>query len=234
MSRVISFCVVLLLALTSVVGVQRKLNSIRDEHLPTDILCLLHWFANQIYIDNRNVIRLNIDISEHGSHYYGNYERLLEQLPRGYKYYTIGNINEAPSHSDHSWTRYAGQNKARIIFSATQENLGYVDRVYITRHYDTSGANMYDPDETYEVTTSFLTQIRKYSLQQIQQMSGVSQFRNTSAGQSQGFQYNQQSYIPQPATRATDDCDCLRYVIAIVIIIVMVFAVFASQLRVNK
>ncbi|KAK1878202.1 Colicin I receptor [Dissostichus eleginoides] len=77
-------CVALLLALTSVSAVQKTLKSINGlkkinfgQSVPKHSLLLLHWFANQIDIDNNDIIQLTFDPNsgEYGSHHYGNYER---------------------------------------------------------------------------------------------------------------------------------------------------------------
>ncbi|XP_041858586.1 uncharacterized protein LOC121650867 [Melanotaenia boesemani] len=235
--KITSCCVALLLALTSVFGAQQRLNSINDVQLPRDILELLRWFATQVTINN--VIQLNFACGEYGSHHYGNFERLLEEPRRGYRYYTIGNINEGSSHLDHPWTQHAGQNKARIIFSVRNEygTQWTVDRVYITRHYDASsrqGTSEYDPDQTYEVSTNFLREIRRLSIEEIQRIAGDSQFRNRLGARSQEFHFPyQNSSRLQSTTRATDQSD-LCYRILAVIVIIFLFIIVAPQLNVNK
>ncbi|MED6276306.1 hypothetical protein CHARACLAT_001765 [Characodon lateralis] len=105
MSRKIrGFCVALLLTLTSVYAARRSLNSINDlvichQSDRTNILELLHWFANEIEIDQYNVIRLTFDPNScaYGTHHYRNQEGLLDPLPWGYQYYTIGNIHQTAS-----------------------------------------------------------------------------------------------------------------------------------------
>lgn len=203
--EITSCCVVLLLALTSVFGAQRKINSISDVQLPKDIILLLHWFANEVSIDNSDAIQLNFNCGEYGSHHYGNYERMLERPRWGYKYYTVGNHRDAsfPAYVVH---RRAGQNTARIVFSIDEEDERRVDRVFITRHLQ--GTREYDPEHTYEVTTSLLRDIGSLSIEEIQQIANNPHtrcMRNTSDDSLQEFLYtNQNINKPQPATRTTD------------------------------
>ncbi|MEQ2254262.1 hypothetical protein ILYODFUR_001913 [Ilyodon furcidens] len=109
MSRKIFFCVAVCLILSSVHAAQKTLNSITDlikcplsEN--TNILELLYWFAHQVDIDG--YVRLTFDPnSDYGSHHYGNYENILDQLPRGQQYYTIDNVySVADSPSAHHFT----------------------------------------------------------------------------------------------------------------------------------
>uniref|UniRef100_A0A096MCZ0 Uncharacterized protein n=1 Tax=Poecilia formosa TaxID=48698 RepID=A0A096MCZ0_POEFO len=102
--KIASYCVALLLTVTSVFAARRSLNCIDDlktchEFDETNILELLHWFACEVDIDYDNTIQLTFDPNSrhYGCHYYRNREGLLESLPRGYRYYTIGNIHQAGS-----------------------------------------------------------------------------------------------------------------------------------------
>ncbi|XP_062293923.1 uncharacterized protein LOC133998905 [Scomber scombrus] len=182
--RVVSCCVALFLALTSVSAVQR-LNSINDlkkinfgQSVPTHSLVLLHWFANTVDIDNNDVVRLTFDPNgDYGSHHYGNFEGLLDPLPHGnvrYRYYTVGNVHQdtsvtLPTYVIHPPTEYARRNLDRIIFRVREHNTGRqawqrVDQVYITQHYgDSNAGTSYDPDYTYRITTNLLRQIRLFS-----------------------------------------------------------------------
>uniref|UniRef100_A0A8D3AQD9 Uncharacterized protein n=1 Tax=Scophthalmus maximus TaxID=52904 RepID=A0A8D3AQD9_SCOMX len=178
-----SCCVALFLALTSVSAVQR-LNSINDlkkinfgQSVPKHSLLLLHWFANIVDIDNNNVIRLTFDPNngDHGSHHYGNFERVLDPLPQGYQYFTVGNINlhaseDLPDYVVNPRPEYVGRNRDRIVFRVRQQNRGQqalqTDQVYITQHYGTSEnqGTRYDPEHTYRVTINLLIQIREFSV----------------------------------------------------------------------
>ncbi|XP_070704818.1 uncharacterized protein [Pempheris klunzingeri] len=194
--RVTSCCVALLLALTSVSAVQ-KLTSINDlkkinfgQSVPKHSLLLLHWFANTVDIDNNDLISLTFDPNggDYASHHYGNYERLLDPLPWGYRYYTIGNLHQdtsmpLPSHIVHPSREFMGENRDRIIVRVMEQNTGQralrrIDRVYITQHYGTSEhqGTPYDPDHTYQITTGLLRQIREFSVGQNQQ--SLSDLRN--------------------------------------------------------
>ncbi|XP_049416348.1 uncharacterized protein LOC125878908 [Epinephelus fuscoguttatus] len=189
--RVTSCCVALFFALTSVTAVE-KLNSINDlkkinfgKAVPKHSLLLLHWFANTVDINNNNIIQLTFDLNrgDYGSHHYGNFEGLLDPLPRGngYRYYTIGNLNQEtsmplPSYVVHPQREYMGRNRDRIIIRVREQNTGWgalprIDQVYITQHYDTSEnqGTPYDPAHTYQITTDLLRQIRDFSAGQNQQ-----------------------------------------------------------------
>ncbi|XP_068192112.1 uncharacterized protein [Antennarius striatus] len=174
-SRTLDSCVLLFLLLTSVSAVQR-LNSIKDlkkidfgKSVPKHSLILLHWFANMLHIDNNNIIWLTFDPNtDYGSHHYGNFEGLLDPLPRGYRYFTVGNLNEEtsddlPDYVVNPRGGYAGHNRDRIIIRAWEQR---IDQVYMTQHYSVSEnqGTPYDPVHTYQVTLSLLRQIREFSV----------------------------------------------------------------------
>ncbi|XP_067333387.1 uncharacterized protein [Channa argus] len=181
-TKVTFFCVACLVQ-TSVSAVQ-KLDSINDlkkinfaQSVPKHSLLLLYWFADTVRIDNNNVIRLTFDPNDgdYGTHYYGNFERVLDPLPQGYRYYTVGNLNhrspvQFPPYVTHPGTEYDGRNRDRIIFRVRGQNLEHqdwprIDRVYITQHYETSErqGTRYEREHTYQVTTNLLRQIRAFS-----------------------------------------------------------------------
>ncbi|CAB1450729.1 unnamed protein product [Pleuronectes platessa] len=177
--RVMSCFAALFLALASVSAVER-LNSINDlkkinfgQSVPKHTLLLLHWFANVVEMDSNNIIRLTFDPNneDFGSHHYGNYEQVLDPLPRGYKYYTVGNLlpdkhEQLPGYVTHPRAEYVGRNRDRIVFSVRMQNRGrqLIDRVYITQHYGHHRNTTYNPDHTYEITTNLLRQIREFSV----------------------------------------------------------------------
>ncbi|XP_026181454.1 uncharacterized protein LOC113141323 [Mastacembelus armatus] len=184
-------CVALLFLLTSECAIQR-LNSINDlkkinfgQSVPKHSLLLLHWFANTVSIDNNNVIWLTFDPNnrDYGSHHYRNAEGLLDPLPQGSRYYTVGNLHlnsseELPHYVFYPVMEYDGSNRDRIIFRVRQQNTGFqtwqrIERVYITQHYDTSEhqGTAYDPLYTYQVTTNLLREIQEFSVAQVQQNS---------------------------------------------------------------
>uniref|UniRef100_A0A8C9XHQ6 Uncharacterized protein n=1 Tax=Sander lucioperca TaxID=283035 RepID=A0A8C9XHQ6_SANLU len=165
----------------------KKLNSINalkkinyGQSVPKHSLVLLYWFANTVDIDENNVIRLTFDPNsgDYGSHHYGNYEGLLDPLPRGnrYRYYTIGNLNREtsiplPPYVVRPPTGYVGGNRDRIIIRVREQNIVgqalQIDQVYITQHIQHQVT--YDPDHTYQITTNLLRQIREFSVGDNQQ-----------------------------------------------------------------
>ncbi|XP_063760204.1 uncharacterized protein LOC134878229 [Eleginops maclovinus] len=187
LGRVTWCCVALLLALTSVSAVQKTLESISDlkkidfgQSVPKHSLLLLHWFANEINIDNNGIIQLTFDPERgnYGSHHYGNFEGLLDPLPLGnqYQYYTIGNLNqgtsiELPPYVVHPQREYVGRNRDRIIIRVRDPNIEgrahrRIDRVFITQHYDSNEnqGTAYDPDHTYRITINLLREIREFDV----------------------------------------------------------------------
>lgn len=167
-------CVALLFAVTSVSAVER-LNSIDDlrrvdfgQSVPAHSLVLLYWFAHTVEIDNTNVIRLTFNPgNDYGSHYFGNFEELLEPLPEGHRYHTVGNLNEETSHELPDYVRntrppYRGENRDRIIFRVRGQRIA---QVYITQHRRQS----YDSDRTYQITPHLLRQIREFSMAEYNQ-----------------------------------------------------------------
>uniref|UniRef100_A0A3P8SLS2 Uncharacterized protein n=1 Tax=Amphiprion percula TaxID=161767 RepID=A0A3P8SLS2_AMPPE len=194
--RILICCAALILDLTSASAVP-TLNSIDDlkkvnfgQSVPTRGLVLLHWFANTVDIDNNNVIRLPFDpdSGDYGSHHYGNYERMLDPLPRGnirYRYFTVGNIFqetdlELPPHVVHYQSGNEERNRNRIIMRVREQNVGStIDQVYITQHYETSDhqGTRYDPDQTYRITMNLLRQIREFPLEG-NRMSTLTDLRN--------------------------------------------------------
>ncbi|XP_040046502.2 uncharacterized protein LOC120827570 [Gasterosteus aculeatus] len=187
--RAMICCVALLLIPTTVSAAQRSLNSINDlkkipfgQSVPICSLLLLYWFANAVDIEGNDTMTLtfNPDNRDYGSHHYGNYEGLLDPLPRGnsYKYYTIGSLNQDRGMSLPHYvvsppaTVYGERNRDRIIVRITQPNIGMravqrIDQVYITQHID--NRREYDPDHTYRITANLLREIRRFSVGQNQQ-----------------------------------------------------------------
>ncbi|XP_077590241.1 uncharacterized protein LOC144208332 [Stigmatopora nigra] len=181
------FCASLFLSLTVVGGIERvnTINNLKKldftHSVPKHSILLLYWFANTVYIDDNDVIRLTFDLNlgAYGSHHYGNYERLLPQLPRGHRYYTIGNLyqaqNDFPDYIRNPPNSvYRGTNLDRIIVRVRQHNTGYspddtVDQVYITQHYPNSNQGTgYDPSHTYQITSDLLRQLQVFSVEENQ------------------------------------------------------------------
>ncbi|CAI5675197.1 unnamed protein product [Oreochromis niloticus] len=179
--RMMSCCVALLLTFSSVSAV-RKLNSIThlrsvgsDRSAKEDCLQLLHWFANTVDINTNDDIRLTFgpNLRDYGSHQYHN-RQLLEPLPGGYQYYSLGNIHREgslrlPPHVIQ--LEQDDRNRARIIIRVREQNVDerisrIIDRVYVTQHYEEAEhrGTDYDPQHTYEITTSLLRAIRRFPM----------------------------------------------------------------------
>ncbi|XP_056144453.1 uncharacterized protein LOC130119886 [Lampris incognitus] len=191
---------VLILALTFV-GAVKELNSIKDlkkitsgDSVPRHSLVLLYWFANTIEIDNNGVILLTFEPNngDYGTHHYGNYEGLLDPLPRRgvpHRYYTLGNLNQMDNQNSayafpayvtqnlHNWMEYEERNRARIIFRVsgnTGRQAGQrIDQVYITQHFESNlgQGTRYDPAHTYSITTDLLREIREFTVRENQRNS---------------------------------------------------------------
>ncbi|XP_039908129.1 uncharacterized protein LOC120746744 [Simochromis diagramma] len=178
--RMMSCCVALLLTFSSVSAVRRALNSITDlrsvgfgQSVPEQSLWLLRWFANEIDINGDISLIFDPHSGDYGSHHYRNDEQLLEPLPWGYHYYSLGNIHREgslrlPHHVFQS--EHEAGNRARIIIRVREQNVGrrtsqIIDRVYITQHYEIyeDRRTAYDPQHTYQVTTNLLTELRRFS-----------------------------------------------------------------------
>ncbi|XP_038132600.1 uncharacterized protein LOC119777683 [Cyprinodon tularosa] len=237
-------CVALLLTLTSVYAARRSLNCINDlinchQSERTNVLELLHWFACEIGIDQYNNIRLTFDPNSgaYGSHRYINQEGVLDQLPPGYQYYTIGNIHRdrsgtLPSYVVNSQRENIAWNSPRILVRVNEYSQT-TDQVYITQHYDPSDnqGSVYDSDHTYRITTSFLRQLKKYSINKIQQLAipQPGPFRNSSSDNCQEDHNPEENiHIEMHYTPTTQgdcpDCQsiCICFVIVIIIIIFLI------------
>ncbi|KAM8845806.1 uncharacterized protein AB9W97_000770 isoform 1-T2 [Spinachia spinachia] len=180
------------LLLTSGTAAQEELDSVNDlkeldfgQSVPNRSLLLLYWFANEVEIDENDNISLTFDPDSraYGSHYYGNYEGLLDPLPRdnSYQYYTIGSLNQdssrpLPDYVVRPVIGYVAENRARIIIRVREPYTGQlrVDRVYVTQHIKNQGE--YDPDHTYRVTTNLLREVKRFSVGENQQQ--LLQLRN--------------------------------------------------------
>uniref|UniRef100_A0A8C5B712 Uncharacterized protein n=1 Tax=Gadus morhua TaxID=8049 RepID=A0A8C5B712_GADMO len=147
------------------------------QSVPKHSLVLLHWFANTIEIDNNDAIVLTFEPNhgDYGTHHYGNYEGVLDRLPFGQRYYTLGNINPMINNNGNSLPSYfTGQinhllggeelNRARIIFTLSYRNT--IGKVYITQHYEANQGQgtVYDPEHTYRISINLLRELRVFSL----------------------------------------------------------------------
>lgn len=184
---VIVACLLSLVALSCESDFQ-ELNSLNDlkrvysaNSLPMHSLTLLHWFANNVDIDNNDVVRLSFDTNrDFGSHTYRNYEGLLPSVSQGYQYCTIGNVNRPPGNTCPFYEDFpnyvlyprvienygTGRNRDRIIVSVQTQTYSArrVSQVYLTQHYnDWNHGSGYDPDNTFIITTNLLQQLRLFS-----------------------------------------------------------------------
>ncbi|XP_071018488.1 uncharacterized protein [Oncorhynchus clarkii lewisi] len=180
-------CFILSMSLASVSTIKQTLISIHDltgiefgHTFPRHGLMLLHWLANNIHTDNNGNMRLNFNPTrgDYGFNFYGNADRPrpLPFLPsESGSYYSLGNIegnynyNGATALPDYvtqsfynSWI--PERNRDRVIIRVREEgsNQLIVDEVYITQHYppNENRESVYDPDNTYPVSFSLLTQIQ--------------------------------------------------------------------------
>lgn len=175
--RIMCCFAALLLHLTCVAASGKQvLDSLHDLQgidfggaVPLHSLLLLHWFANMVTVDDGGVMPLTFDPNtDYGFHHYGNYEQVLEPLPHGYRYYTVGNLRQVTASQlpDYVLSPRVGveaENRDRIIIRVSGQR---IDQVFITQHYDTVqqvGA-AYDPARTYQVSSMLLRQIREFSL----------------------------------------------------------------------
>ncbi|CAB1326600.1 unnamed protein product, partial [Coregonus sp. 'balchen'] len=105
-------------------------------------LMLLHWLANNIHTDDNGNMRLNFNPTrgDYGFHFYGNSPYVLPFL-----------LPEKQQGQGHTQSREEGSNQ----FIA--------DEVYVTQHYPPNGirGSGYDPDNTYCVNVSLLSQIQR-------------------------------------------------------------------------
>ncbi|XP_064788066.1 uncharacterized protein LOC135510781 [Oncorhynchus masou masou] len=179
-------CFILCLSLASVCAVRGTLSSIKDlkgiefgHTSPRHGLMLLHWLANNIYIDNNGNMRLNFNPArrDYGFHFYRNADnpRPLPILHHQHEsYYSLGNLvhnnnNDALALPDYVTRRFYNSrgpenNRDRVILRVREEesNQFIVDEVYVTQHYPPNGntGTGYDPDNTYLVSLNLLTQIQ--------------------------------------------------------------------------
>uniref|UniRef100_A0A3Q4GEH7 Uncharacterized protein n=1 Tax=Neolamprologus brichardi TaxID=32507 RepID=A0A3Q4GEH7_NEOBR len=169
------------------------LNSITDlrsvgfgQSVPEQGVWLLRWFASEIDIDINGDISLTFEPTgyDYGSHRYHNDEQLLDPLPRGHQYYSLGNVRQQgslrlPHYVTHPQSEHEYGNRARIIIRVWEQNVGRrtsqrIDRVYITQHYETSEhqGTEYDPLHTYRVTTNLLRLIALVSFTRKAKLKG--------------------------------------------------------------
>ncbi|XP_036842221.1 uncharacterized protein LOC110530674 [Oncorhynchus mykiss] len=174
-------CFILCLSLTSVCAVRGTLKSIDDlkdiqfgHTFPRHGLMLLHWLANNIYIDNNGNMRLNFNPTsgDNGFHFYGNRPPSLPILhPESGSYYSLGNMKRNGSRAlpyyvtrrfYNSWG--PENNRDRVILRVREDgsNQFIADEVYVTQHYqqNENRGSGYDPANTNRVNVSLLRQIQ--------------------------------------------------------------------------
>lgn len=218
--KITSFCVAVLLTLSSVDAAQSPLNTLdelKNCHLykQTNILELLRWFADTVNFEN-NIIQLTFNpCSDYGSHRYRNDERILAQLPPGYQYYTVGNINRGtsrplPPSVVNTQRRNIEHNKARIIFRV-RENGQTIDQVYITQHLPRGHGSTYDQDHTYRVTTNLLRAQRRhtaYDMVLSDDSVATLNFGNESNANTQIHSSNRDGYMLLNSRNYSNQDDC--------------------------
>ncbi|XP_056434878.1 uncharacterized protein LOC130372747 [Gadus chalcogrammus] len=184
-SHLMGFLVLFLsiLRTESTIGILNSINDLKNipfgQSVPQHSLVLLHWFANTIEIDNNDAIVLTFE-PDHDTHHYGNYEGVLDPLPFGQQYYTLGNINPMINNDGNSLPSYfTGQlndllgseelNRARIIVSLLDQDT--IGQVFITQHYEANQdrGTGYDPVHTYRITIDLLRELRVFSLDRREQ-----------------------------------------------------------------
>ncbi|XP_056434880.1 uncharacterized protein LOC130372749 [Gadus chalcogrammus] len=186
-SHLMGFLVLLsILPTASTIGILKSINDLKKipfgQSVPQHSLALLHWFANTIEIDNNDLIELTFvpNHGDYGTHRYRNVDGVLDPLPPGQQYYTLGNINPMINNNRISLPSYVtGQrnhllgreelNRARIIFSLLDQDI--IDQVFITQHYHASQGQgtVYDPVHTYQISINLLRELREFSMDQNQQ-----------------------------------------------------------------
>lgn len=230
MARKITICcVAVLLMLTAVAAVPRRVNSIAD--VPTNVLSLLHWFAQNVNIYS-NGIQLMFDPSQgsYGSHYYGNYEVLLETLPQGYQYFTIGNINQDSYPYVHN-----ERNRARIIVRVRRQNNQQADRIYITQHTGNYPESNYDPRQTYEVTANVLRELAQHPSNEIQQRAAGYPFQlqgNAPRSVRPAYSFPNQSYYTSAPRSFSEDSIWPYLCLGFLVLILVVFLIIAGNAKV--
>ncbi|XP_020793980.1 uncharacterized protein LOC110172443 isoform X2 [Boleophthalmus pectinirostris] len=100
---------------------------------------------------------------------------MLDPLPRGYRYYTVGNLHEDTSRSLPTYVlqppvrEYVGNNMDRIIFRVQERSSrpSRIDRVYLTQHYrqHEHQGTRYNPELTYHISTTLLHEMRLFSVE---------------------------------------------------------------------
>uniref|UniRef100_A0A3B3ZSE7 Uncharacterized protein n=1 Tax=Periophthalmus magnuspinnatus TaxID=409849 RepID=A0A3B3ZSE7_9GOBI len=177
-------CLLALVALSFESVNYTTLNSIGDlknvsaeTHISMQIVLLLHLLANQVSIDNNNKVSPSFDpTQDFGSHFYSNYEKLLDPAPYGCRYYTLGNVNlnkcgksrKVPSYvrRPKALKNIPMENRARTILCLRHDgNRWSIHEVYLTQHYrwEEQKGSKYDSNHTFEVTPNLLRELKKFS-----------------------------------------------------------------------
>ncbi|XP_030625959.1 uncharacterized protein LOC115808654 [Chanos chanos] len=155
------------------------LNGINDlenikfgKRLPRHGLMLLHWFANNAYYDQQVGFQLNFNPlqEDYGFQIYNNYERVLPVLrdTSEFRYYIGGNLNllrartQFPSYVTQSFKKDSHTaNIDRIIIKVSDDSPTIAEEVYITQYHERKNyGTTYDPNSTFRIGNTLLTQIR--------------------------------------------------------------------------
>lgn len=202
----------------------KMLNSINDlvkisdgDSVSKHSLILLYWFAKTIHIDDWDNMRLTFDVNrgDCGSHWYGNYEHMLEPLPSGYNYYTIGNLYKGHSSLLLNYVvnpprTYEGNNRDRIIVRV-QRGGETIDQVYITQHASDPQWSSYDARCTYRISPTLIKQLRRLNVNENQ----MPHLRELLRSEGNNFQ-----------TRPSPDYQCSCLLVLIFLLVLVLFCIF--------
>ncbi|XP_030198236.1 uncharacterized protein LOC115532535 [Gadus morhua] len=193
-SHLMVFLVLLsILPTESTIGILNSMNDLKKipfgQSVPKHSLVLLNWFANILqmeYIPNLE-LPFNPNDGHYGTHHYGNFEGVLDRVPFGHRYFTLGNINPNINNNRKSLPSYVmghpkhllgreERNRARIIFSHSYHT-NTIGQVFITQHYQANQqrGTVYDPVHTYRITINLLRELREFDLDHITSHSALSE-----------------------------------------------------------
>uniref|UniRef100_A0AAY5F430 Uncharacterized protein n=1 Tax=Electrophorus electricus TaxID=8005 RepID=A0AAY5F430_ELEEL len=182
-----SSCLCLVLASVAAVRYNENidvLKNIKDlknkttfgQEFPQHGLLLLFWFANNVEIDQNEVIwPLNFNPAQRGYGFHRYCNGVSDQVTQrtalpdvsnmNSVYYALGNLNDPsqlPSYVTQDYYNKGGPtgNIDRVVIRFSN-NERTIEEVYITQHYvDRNRGSGYDPDNTYRIRPSLLREIQ--------------------------------------------------------------------------